>query len=75
MDKRSVTVSWNRFEGAFGYNVKYGTQTDRLYQNYQVYRDTSIIINTLNSEIEYFFSIEAFNENGSTPGDEVIASE
>lgn len=74
IDKRSVMVSWNPSQGAMGYNVKYGSHVDRLYQNYQVYRDTSITINSLDASLDYFFSVEAFNENGRALSGEVISA-
>ena len=38
----------------------------KLYLDYMVYGDTSLIINSLDANRDYFFTIEAFNENGIT---------
>jgi len=65
-DKREVTLSWNKSENATGYNISYGFGENKLYQNYMVYGDTTVIIRSLNSLQKYFFTIEAFNENGIT---------
>lgn len=73
-DKRSVTLSWNPSEGATGYNISYGIEKDKLYQNYMIYGDTSVTINSLHSGLEYYFSIEAFNENGITQSNQVVQS-
>ena len=75
IDKRSVMVSWNPTQGAMGYNVKYGSHADRLYQNYQVYRDTSITINSLDGSLDYFFTVEAFNQNGRALSGAVISAQ
>jgi len=72
-DKRSVTLSWEKSEGATGYVISYGTDKDHLYLNYMVYKDTTLTLNSLSAEQTYFFTIEAFNENGITASDEVIS--
>lgn len=63
-NRRSVKLSWNRSEGATGYNISYGTDKNKLYHNYMVYNDTSLTINSLNASQKYYFTIESFNENG-----------
>ncbi len=63
-DKRNVKLSWSKSEGATGYNICYGTDSNKLYHTYMIYDDTSIEIRSLNSEQSYYFTIESFNENG-----------
>ena len=63
-DRRKVSLSWNKAPGATGYNISYGTHEEKLYLDYMVYDDTTLTINSLNVAMEYWFSIEAFNENG-----------
>lgn len=65
-DRRSVVVSWDENKNAMGYTICYGVEKDKLYQSYQVYGDTTVTINSLNSELPYYFTIESFNENGIT---------
>lgn len=72
-DMRRVLLCWNRAENATGYNISYGTDEKSLYSNYQVYGDTSVRINSLNALLDYYFSIEAFNENGIT-GSGILAT-
>jgi hypothetical protein len=64
VDKRSVYLTWNKSDNATGYNISYGNNKNRLYQNYLVYKDTSLAINSLNAGLGYYFTIESFNENG-----------
>ena len=59
-------VSWDENKNAMGYTICYGVEKDKLYQSYQVYGDTTVTINSLNSELPYYFTIESFNENGIT---------
>lgn len=74
-DGRKVTLSWDKADHAFGYNIKYGVDPGELYQTYQVYHETSVTINSLRSDLEYFFTIEAFNENGRTDSDLIVSAQ
>lgn len=73
-DKRSVTLTWERSLNATGYNISYGVGEGRLYQNYMVYQDTTVTINSLNAGEKYYFTIEAFNENGITGSGVVVSA-
>ena len=48
---------------------------NRLYHNYLVYQDTTLIINSLDANQDYYFSIESFNECGITTSGIVISAE
>ncbi len=74
-DKRSVVLSWAKSANAVGYNISYGTEKDKLYQNYIVYGENELTINTLNSQLDYYFTIEAFNENGITTNEILVKAE
>jgi xylan 1,4-beta-xylosidase len=74
-DRRSVTLTWEKSENADGYNISYGVDNNKLYQNYMVYTDTSVTINSLNVNQEYYFTIESFNENGITVSEKIIRVE
>jgi len=67
-DSRNVTLQWKKQQNAVGYNVRFGTQPDKLYRSYQVYSDTTITIRSLDKDQQYWFSIDAFGENGVTSG-------
>jgi len=68
-DRRSVDIRWSVSAGATGYHVCYGEDRNKLYHSYIVYQDTSVSINSLNSERDYYFTVEAFSENGITKSD------
>jgi xylan 1,4-beta-xylosidase len=65
-DARRVNMTWEKSTNATGYNISFGSEKDKLYQNYMVYDDTTLTINSLNTNQDYYFSIESFNENGIT---------
>ncbi len=67
-----VTLNWAKIPGATGYNIRYGIRKDKLYQNYQVFGGNSLTIRSLNSRQKYYFTIDAFNENGITKGNKII---
>lgn len=74
-DRRSVVLSWDQSENAIGYTICYGIAKNKLYQSYQVYGDTSLTINSLNSELPYYFTVESFNENGIMKSKKVVSSD
>lgn len=74
-DKRSVTLQWEKSKNATGYNISFGSDKNRLYHNYIVYQDTLVVINSLNANQNYHFSIESFNENGITSNDTIVSTE
>ena len=74
-DRCIVNLKWNKNLDAVGFNVRYGIQKDKLYHNYQVLSADSITIRSLNSLSKYYFTIDAFNENGISKGINVIEVE
>jgi len=63
-DRRSIKLAWKKSDDAIGYNISYGVEEGKLYHDYLVYQDTSLVINSLDVNQPYYFSIESFNENG-----------
>jgi len=67
-DRCVVKLNWKKSPGATGYNIRYGTAKDKLYHTYQVLGAASVTIGSLNSLQQYYFTIDAFNENGIAKG-------
>jgi xylan 1,4-beta-xylosidase len=67
-DGCNVTLKWPMSDGATGYNIRYGTKPEKLYHNYQVFDTNTLTIHSLNRLQQYYFAIDAFNENGITKG-------
>ncbi|GAA4311881.1 family 43 glycosylhydrolase [Pontixanthobacter gangjinensis] len=63
-DSRDVSLSWQPVKGAQGYNIRWGIAPDKLYQSWLLYDVNEHFMRNLNRDQEYYFSIEAFNENG-----------
>jgi hypothetical protein len=72
-DERNAFISWKPVPGAVGYNVRWGIAPNKIRQTYQRWADTptTLEVRALNVGVDYWFSVEAFNENGvsamSTP--------
>jgi len=71
-DRRKMEVRWELVEGADGYVVRYGQETDRLYLANQFYNTSSVVISCLENEKEYFITVDAFNQNGYTAGNSIV---
>ena len=71
-DRREVKLKWDKNIDAVGYNIRYGTQVDKLYHNYQVLGADSVTIRSLNRFQKYYFTIDEFNENGIDKGTEIV---
>ncbi|GHV40133.1 endo-1,4-beta-xylanase [Bacteroidia bacterium] len=63
-DRRDITISWDKQDNAQGYNIRWGIAPDKLYSSWMVYGNNSLLLKTLNTDQEYYFAIEVFNENG-----------
>ncbi|MFS4418162.1 family 43 glycosylhydrolase [Maribacter sp. 2307ULW6-5] len=71
-DRRTAMVSWDPVPKADGYNVLWGIAPDKLYSSWMVYGDNALDLRSLNTDQSYYFTIEAFNENGVSETSEVI---
>ena len=73
-DQRTVTVTWNMTSDAIGYDVRYGVSPDKLYMNYHVWGQnaTSCTLNSLNTGIDYYFTVDSYNEGGVILGTSAV---
>ena len=63
-DRRNAILTWDPVEGAQGYNIRWGISPDKLYNSWLTYGENSLVIRSLSVDQKYWFTIEAFNENG-----------
>lgn len=64
------TVSIDELTGAAGFNVLWGHQPDKLYHSYML-MGSSVLEKNIGSLVEgqeYYYRVDAFNENGITEG-------
>lgn len=63
-DRRDAMISWDKQENVQGYNIRWGISPDKLYSSWLVYDKDQLFLKALTTDQEYYFTIEAFNENG-----------
>ena len=71
-DRRNAMISWAAVEGAYGYNIYYGTAPGKLYHCITVNGDTSYDMRSLDVGTDYYFAIEALAETGCSPRSKII---
>ncbi len=63
-DKRDALLQWKSVSGVQGYNIRWGIAPDKIYQSWMVYDTNELLMRCLDRDTPYYFTIEAFNENG-----------
>jgi hypothetical protein len=63
-DRRDAQIRWQAGKDCTGYNVLWGIAPDKLYSSWLLYGENNLELKSLNTDQEYYFAIEAFNENG-----------
>ncbi|MEO9021171.1 MAG: family 43 glycosylhydrolase [Ginsengibacter sp.] len=71
-DSRDAIVAWDQLQNCQGYNVLWGIAPDKLYSSWMIYGTNSLEMKNLNRGQTYYFSIEAFNENGVSKRAKVV---
>lgn len=71
-NRRLMKVTWDKSPGAEFYIVRYGIRPDRLTLNYQVYDGESVTLPGLNTDQEYFVTVDAINDTAVTKGTTVV---
>ncbi|MBO7609812.1 MAG: discoidin domain-containing protein [Muribaculaceae bacterium] len=66
-DPRNAMITWAAVEGAYGYNIYYGTAPQKMYHCITVNDDTEYDFRGLDLGTDYYFAIEALAETGRGP--------
>ena len=74
-DRRDAQITWKSNKNAQGYNVLWGIAPDKLYSSWLVYDKNNLNLKSLGTDQAYFFSVEAFNENGVSERTKVLKVE
>ena len=72
-NNRTVGIEWPVVEDAQGYIVRYGTAPDKLHTHFQVFTRPCVIMNSLNRGVDYWYTVDSFNESGVTRGTKALA--
>lgn len=68
-----IKLYWDKQSDAAGYNIRYGIDKDKLYHSYQVFKKNRAVLNCPDKNRTYWIEIDAFNENGVTPGKMILS--
>ncbi|CAF1273253.1 unnamed protein product [Adineta steineri] len=74
-DRRDAMITWNQQENCHGYNVLWGIAPNKLYNSWMVYENNFLELKSLSVDQIYYFSVEAFNENGISERANIIKIE
>lgn len=71
-DERSADISWDAVPGAEGYIVRYGSYEDSLNVHHQVIGKNAVTIHNLNMGVDYWFTVDSYNDSGYTEGTNTV---
>ncbi len=71
-NQRYFSLKWEEVENATGYIVEYGINKDELFNHFTIFEGEQIAAPYLNKGVDYYFSIQSFNENGISEKSEVL---
>jgi hypothetical protein len=74
-ERRSAWLKWRQNTFADGYVIYFGKSPDKLYGSIMVYGKNDYFFTGMDRADEYYFSIEAFNNNGISSKSEIISAE
>lgn len=71
-DRRNAMITWTPVDGAYGYNIYFGTEPNKLYHCITINGDTQYDLRGLDLGTDYYFTIEALAESGVGPRSKII---
>ena len=73
-DKRRFQLNWDKQENTTGYIVRWGIDKTQLNNATMVF-DNQMEAGYFNRDSQYYFSVDAFNENGVITGKQIVTDE
>jgi beta-xylosidase len=74
-DRRDALITWEKQPDCQGYNVLWGIAPDKLYNSWLVYDYNQLELRSLTVDQQYYFSVEAFNENGVSERTKIVKAD
>ena len=71
-DRRNTNLTWDKVESATGYVVYWGISKDKLNLSALMYNKPNYELRALNTDISYYYQVEAFNENGISKKSDIL---
>jgi len=63
-----IKLYWDKQDKTTSYQIRYGAGKNKLYHSHLVYRTNRASIFCPDYNADYWFEVDAFNENGISPG-------
>ncbi|MCA9735179.1 MAG: family 43 glycosylhydrolase [Deferribacteres bacterium] len=73
-ERRNAWLKWQASDLATGYTIYTGIASDKLYNSIMVYSSNEYYFTAMDRDRTYYFTIEAFNENGISQKTAIIES-
>ncbi len=70
-DRRNAMLTWDKVENAMGYVVYWGISEDKLNLSAMLYGEPNYELRALNIDQDYYYRVEAFNEDGISESTEI----
>ncbi len=74
-DRRNANLTWDTVEGAMGYVIYWGIDKEKLNLSALMYEEPNYELRALNTDVSYYYQVEAFNENGISQRSEILYTE
>ncbi len=74
-DRRNANLTWDKVEGATGYVIYWGISKDKLNLSALMYDQPNYELRALNTNQEYYYQVETFNENGISVKSKILKTE
>lgn len=71
-DRRNALLSWNKVKDAMGYVIYWGIEKDKLNLSALMYGEPNYELRALSTGQEYYYQVEAFNENGISKRSKIL---
>lgn len=71
-DRRNANLSWKKVKGATGYVLYWGIEKDKLNLSVLMYDEPNYELRALHTDQDYYYQVEAFNENGISEKSEIL---
>ncbi len=71
-DRRNADLTWNPVRDAMGYVVYWGISPEKLNNSVLIYEGNSYELRALTIDQEYYYQVEAFNENGISEKSKIL---
>jgi hypothetical protein len=74
-DRRNADLTWDPVDDATGYVIYWGIAPDKLNLSAMMYDEPNYELRALNSDVAYYYQVEAFDENGVSERSEVLKTD